>query len=169
MIPKDPVFPQKIPFPLLGILYKCCWIRFRLFLHKFQIAVPVGSFYDFIVLKDLPLRYFVENSLLTGWFLSAKICQTSLPPKAKIANSGSLICNPPSLIGLLIVSQLTKWILFWLPFPSLQRKALRILAIWTKIDLGARSNEDWKWEGKKELILSKPAFLLLSTNVHPKR
>ena len=100
---------KKIPFPLPGILYTCCWIKLKLFLHKFQ---TYRKFSDFIVLKDPPLRYFIEKSLLTGRFLSAKICQTSLPPKARLANSGSLICNPSSIIGLLIVSHLTKWIFF---------------------------------------------------------
>ena len=133
---------KKIHFPLPEILYTCYWIKLILFLHKFQIAVHVGSFSGFIVLKDPPLRYFIEKSLLSGWFLSAKIRETSLPPNARLANSGSLICNPPSIIGLLIVSHLTKWILFWFPFPPLQRKSLRILAIWTEMDFGARSNED---------------------------
>ena len=119
--------------------------------HKFQITVPVGVFEVLKFLKEPPFRYFIQKILLIGWFLFAYNCQISLPPNTRFSNPGSQICNPPSVIDLLRISQLTLCILFWLPLPPFKRKSWRSLDIWAVIDLGARSIEDWKM-GRAERI-----------------
>ena len=127
-------------------------------MHEFHIAVHVGVLEEVTFLNEPPFRYFILKILLTGCFLFMYSCQFSLPLNAKLSRIGSRICNPPSKIGRLSTSQLTKCILFWPPLPPFQRKSLNSLEIWAEIDFGDSNREDWKIGKAKSIDLIKINF-----------
>ena len=129
--------------------------------------MPVGVLTEVIFLNEPPFRYFILKILLTGCFLSMNSCQISLPLNAKLARTGARICNPPSQIGHLSTSQLTKCILFWPPLPPIQRKSLNSLEIWAKIDFGASIIVDWKIGNDERTGLIKINFPALVNHCPP--
>ena len=130
-------------FPLLGMWYKCFWKNSIPWRQRWHIDVPMMLLFTCKFLSDEPFRYFFFMTWLTGCLLFEKRVQSILLPRARLARPGSLICRPPSKMGLLTLSQFTRWNFLWFPLPPLHRKSLIILEIYSVIFFGARRKEAW--------------------------
>ena len=130
----DSVTPYQRFFPLSGIRYRWIWKKSNPARQRFQINVPLVVFPAFKFLIEFPWRYLEEFE---------KSFQMIFPPKVILARPGSLICKPPSLIGRLTVSQLTRWNFLWFPFPLCNKKSWIRLETCARIAFGAKRKEAW--------------------------
>ena len=113
--------------------------------------VPLGIFSKWRFLIDPSFSYFFQSVWLNGWSRFENSFHKIFPPIDILAKLGSLICSSPSKIGLLTISQITKWNLVWFPLPLRHRKYLINLETSSMIDFGAKRKEDY-WIGREESI-----------------
>ena len=132
---------NKFLFPFPEMRYKWFWKKSSSLQQRVQIIDPFGVFYSWRFLKGASLRYFFFKIWLIGWLLLVYIFHRIFPPKSRLESPGSLVYKPPSTRGRLIVSQLTRWNLFWLPFPPCHRKSLNNFETCSMMDFGASRKE----------------------------
>ena len=136
------ISPQmSVLFPFAGTQYNREWKKPNPWWNMFQIILPLGVFSTCRFLEETPLKYFSLRSWLTLWF--EYIFERNFLSNTRLADPGSLIYNPPSIIGCLTISQLTKWNFILLPLPPLHIKSLINLDIWSMINFGAKRKEAW--------------------------
>ena len=113
-------------------------------LQRFHVTIPVSDLIVWGLCRGSPLKYFRFSILLTGCLMFECRFHIILPPRAKFACLGSRISRPPSTIGRLTMSHLTRWNFLWFPFPPCHKKSRIRLAIWSIIIFRARRKDAWK-------------------------
>ena len=148
--------------PFLGMWYNCFWKNYIPFRHKFQVKDPLGMFTTWRFLKVPPKRYFFHSTWLTKWLHSENSFHKNFPPIERFVKPLSLVCRPPSNMGLLTMSHLTSCSLFFFPLSPLHRKYRISLDILSMTAFGARRSEDW-YIGRAAridlIIISSPASM----------